>query len=210
MHPDVVSTVDDKVPLADVRLAQADGLDSYRAGRPPAIASVAGLDAKDIGQVADMKLPAGFVAGQKNDGGFGNSGSFQEFHSAGDADVKVFFQYRGHRMSQDASDKFHHLLSEPPHNLRQSEIDQLGEVLEGKSQPTDFQITTAKTQDIHGKRVLVVEGDYLNFGLRSRTLYVDSDGTGSAVQEIAFQAPKDLFNKNVVQGTKSLESINWK
>jgi hypothetical protein len=205
---------DDRPPTAEVRIAQADvntGLDEYRLGRPPAVSSASNLpEAKDIGQVADMKLPAGFVSGKQNSGNGGSSSFFQEYHSSADPDMKVYFEYRGHRMSPDSSSNFHQILAAPAHNLPQVELDKLQEVLQAKGGPSDFQISTAKTQDINGKRVLTVEGDYLKFGLRARTLYVDSDGSGSAVQEITFQAPTDRFKQNVVQGTKSLESIVWK
>jgi hypothetical protein len=207
-----VQKTDDKPVVAEVRLAQADHLgsklDDYRTSRPPALASAADLpEAKDIGQVADMKLPPGFVSGKEN---AGPNAFFKEFHSGSDPDVKVYFEYRGHRMSPDGSTKFHDILAQPAHNLAQKELDQLSEVLQTKAQASDFQISTAKTQDINGKRVLLVEGDFLKYGLRARTLYVDSDGTGSAVQEVTFQAPTDRFNKNTVKGTQSLNSITWK
>jgi hypothetical protein len=186
--------------------------DEYRLGIPPAVGATKLPEAKDIGQVADMKLPAGFVPGAQRDGGSGSNSFFQEYHSGADPSLQVYFEYRGHRMSQDASTKFHQALAAAPHNLSQTELKSLGELLQGKSDPGDFQISTAKTQDVSGKRVLLVEGDYVNQTppLRARTLYVDSDGTGSAVQEITFQAPTSSFNKNIVQGTRSLDSITWK
>jgi hypothetical protein len=51
---------------------------------------------------------------------------------------------------------------------------------------------------------------YIKHGLQARTFYVDADGTGSAVQEITFQAPVDRFGLYLLQGLKSLESIVWK
>jgi hypothetical protein len=204
---------DDKPLHADVRIAQADvnaKLVEYRLGSPLMASSASLPEAKDIGQVADMKLPAGFVPGKQSGGNGGSVSSFQEFHSGSNPDMKVYFEYRGHRMSPGASADFHSVLAEPAHNLPQPELDKLHEVLQAKGGPSDFQISTAKTQDVNGKRVLVVEGDYLKFGLRARTMYVDSDGTGGAVQEITFQAPTNVFKQNIIQGTKSLESVTWK
>jgi len=166
-------------------------------------------EVKDLGQIAEMKLPKGFVCGTPDSAG-GKTKSFQEYHSSGDPLLKVYFEYRGHRMSEGSSKTFHQLLTEAPHTLRQAEVNKLTEVLQDKSDPGAFRISVSKTVDINGKRVLVVEGQYLQQGLQARTLFVDSDGTGSAVQEITFQAPVNSFSKGIVDGAKSLESIEWK
>jgi len=113
-------------------------------------------------------------------------------------------------MSEKSSQLFCGVLSTPPHNISQIEVDSLKEVLMRRNDPDTFRMFVAKTQDIKGKRVLVIEGVFLEFNLQVRTLYVDSDGTGSAVQEISFQAPKDRFVKYLLPGTKSLETITWK
>jgi hypothetical protein len=163
----------------------------------------------DIGQIAVMKLPPGFVIGKSNLPGEG-TWFFQEYHLEADPEVKVYFEYRGKRISKQSSEKFHNLFTGPPHNLSQAELESLRQVLQTRSDPASFRAMVAKTQDIHGKLVLVIEGLFLKHDLQVRTLYVDSDGTGSAVQEITFQTPKDRFVKNMLQGIKSLESIIWK
>src|ERR1700679_1101620 len=122
--------------------------------------SLAGLPAlpevKDIGQIDLMKLPLGFVIGKSSQPGF-TSSFFQEYHLEADPTVKVYFEYRGKRMSSDSSDRFRDLLTAPPHNLSQGELEQLGEVLQAKSDHARFRTMVAKTQDINGKRVLVIE-----------------------------------------------------
>jgi hypothetical protein len=163
----------------------------------------------NIGQVALMKLPPGFVIGNSNRPGDG-SFFFQEYHLEADPEVKVYFEYRGKRMSKEASEMFYNVLAASPHSLTQAELEGLKQLLQKRSDPAAFRTMVAKTQDIRGKRVMVVEGLFLNHGLQARTLYVDSDGTGSAVQEITFQAPSTRFANNMLQGIKSLESIIWK
>src|SRR5690349_21641677 len=110
-------------PPAIVQVAQSnDHLDDYRVGRPPALASAVKLpEATDIGQVSDMKLPAGFVPGKENSGG-GSTAFFKEFHNSADPKLQVYFEYRGHPMSSGAAKDFHDLLAKPAHNLAQSEI----------------------------------------------------------------------------------------
>jgi hypothetical protein len=113
-------------------------------------------------------------------------------------------------MAQETSERFRNLLAAPLHSLTQVELEDLRQLLQTRSDPASFRAMVAKTQDIHGKRVLVIEGLFLKHALHARTLYVDTDGTGSAVQEITFQAPNARFVKNLLQGVKSLESIIWK
>jgi len=153
-----------------------------------------------------MRLPPGFVPGLVRD----ENRFFQEYHLESDPSIQIYFEYRGRRMSEAASNIFRDLILAAPRNVTLIEIEQYRELLQTKSDPTRFRPLIAKTQDIKGKRVLVVEGIFLKFNLQARTLYVDSDGTGSAVQEISFQTPVDRFIKYVLPGTRCLESILWK
>lgn len=163
----------------------------------------------DIGQIQTMTLPDDFVQGPSRSGTAGNS-MFQEYHLKSDADIKVYFQYRGRRMSNAGAREFQSVLSQPPHTLKQAELDKVSETLRDKSDHQTFRIMSAKTQDINGKRVLIVDGQYLKHGLYARTMYVDSDKTGSVVQEITFQTPMSKLTSYLAKGVKSQESIAWK
>lgn len=164
---------------------------------------------RDIGQVSTLTLPDNFEKGQET-GGTAGTNSFREYHSKDDPSIQLYFEYRGMRTTPEAAKAFQDVLKDPPHVLKQSEINSLTTTLRDKGYPEDFKIMVAKTQDINGKRVLSVEGEYAKHKLMARTLFVDSDNTGSAVQEITFQAPSDKFMKNIPKGAKALESIQWK
>lgn len=164
----------------------------------------------DLGQIARLNMPPGFVKGESEGGTSGNN-YFAEYHLEADPEVKLYFEYRGHRTSKAQAEKFHALLNKPAHKLSPEETQSdFGEILSDKNIPQDFHTQIAKTQDINGKRVLVVEGRYINHDLQARTLYVDTDSTGSAIQEITFQTPVDKRSKYFTSGIKALESIKWK
>lgn len=162
-----------------------------------------------IGQVAEMNLPPGWKEGQPEKSGSGTS-SFREFHAADSPEAKLCFYYRGRRISEEGGRHFHNLLEKPPHNLSAEEVQSLGEALRDRANPDDFNMLVAKTEDINGKRVLVIEGRYKEIQQDTRALLVDSDGSGTAVQEIYYQAPKDLFPKYLLAASSAMKSIQWK
>jgi hypothetical protein len=75
----------------------------------------------------------------------------------------------------------------------------------------DFEVRSEKTEDLNGKRILSVEGEYKDSGhTGSQTLYVDSDGTGSAVQEISYTASGQDYKLNMNKAQQAFKSIIWK
>jgi hypothetical protein len=182
-----------------------DGKDSGVKGN-----RTSGIQVIDRGQIASMSMPAGFEKGKTVGGTYAND-SFQEYHLSSNADVKFYFEYRGRRMGAESSKVFHDTLEKPPHALTPHELEGLHQVLgANRSNKDDFKINSARTEDLNGKRVLTVEGRYPHHGLSARTIFVDSDGTGSAVQEITFQAPTAEFFKNTTASLNALKSIKWK
>ncbi len=182
-----------------------DGKDGNAIGR-----NASGIEVIDRGQISSMSMPAGFEKGKTVGGTFANN-SFQEYHLSSNANVKFYFEYRGRRMGAESSRAFHETLERPPHVLAPQELESLHQVLgANRSNKEDFKINSARTEDLNGKRILTIEGRYPHHGLSARTVFVDSDGTGSAVQEITFQAPTAEFFKNTAASLNALKSIKWK
>ncbi len=162
-----------------------------------------------IGQVDTLKLPPGWKEGQslKPTGG---ASLLREFHPTDNKDVKLCFFYRGTRISEAGGKDFHKIIEQPPHILSSSEVESLRETLREKANPQEFKTLVAKTEDIDGKRVLVIEGSYSKTDTESRTILVDSDGSGTAVQEIFYQAPKSDYAQHLPVAIAALKSIRWK
>ncbi|HEY9868983.1 MAG TPA: hypothetical protein V6D08_07440 [Candidatus Obscuribacterales bacterium] len=164
---------------------------------------------QDHGQIQRMSIPAGWQEGPSSINGAGTS-HFREFHPREDPQVKLCFYYRGLRTSREAAKNFRDVLDKPPHVLSSAELASLKETLRDRGNPRDFKVLTAQTEDINGKRVLVVEGTYTGIQQDARAILVDSDGTGSAVQEIYFQAPKGDYLRYLKTAKDSMKSIRWK
>jgi|AGTN01.3.fsa_nt_gi hypothetical protein len=164
----------------------------------------------NIGQVDSMSMPDRYEVGKKVAGTYANN-FFQDYHLKDDPDVKIYFEYRGRTMSEAPSRNFRDVLSQPAHLLDSAEQAKLANVFGGyRSNPDDFKVLLAKTEDLNGKRVLILEGRDTKRNTSSRTMYIDSDGSGSAIQEITYQAPTKNYLKNLTPALHALKTIKWK
>ncbi len=163
----------------------------------------------DLGQISCMELPSGWEKGADEEKRQ-HSATYHEYHPEGDPSCQLGFYYRGRRTSENAGHNFHEVLNKPVHSLSRSEFDSLKETIRDKFNSTDFHATNARTVDINGKRVLLLEGRYNEIQQDAKHIFVDADGTGTAVQEIFFQAPKDKFANYAKTAERAMKSIRWK
>lgn len=166
---------------------------------------------EDYGQISQMQIPADWVEGGPYEfrGGMGTR-SFREMHPRADSGAKLCFFYRGLPVKEHSAAAFREVLSKPAHVLVPSEIKVLGEVMRDKSASGEFISVVARTEDINGRRVLVVEGRYIQSQHDVFAYYVDSDGSGKFVQEIYFHAPKEKYLQFSRQAREAMKSIQWK
>ncbi len=191
---------------ADASKALIDSLmvDLMRNATKPALNEL-----KDLGQINKIDLPGGWKNGTDYNNGQ-HSATYKEFHPAAAPDCQLGFYYRGHRTSESAGCNFHNLLQKPPHNLSEQELKSLGEIVRDKANPKDFTATSARTEDLNGKRVLMIEGEYTASKQVAKHMFIDSDGTGTAVQEVFFQADSKQYPKYSPAASDAMKSIKWK
>src|SRR5215813_3760564 len=148
-----------------------------------------GAEIVNQGQIERMTFPEGWVAGEPVPNPGIGSRSFRDIHRTDDKDASVCFFYRGLPVSDRAANYFRAVLEVATHKLTDSEVESIQEILRFKTpfRSEQFTITSARTEVISGKRVLVVEGSYTTSGDRIYEIYVDADGSGSIVQEIYYQ-----------------------
>ncbi len=158
-----------------------------------------------FGQVENVTLRTDWEAGVSQE----TPARFTEYHSSQSPETKLCFYYRGYRLSETSSATFAQLLDKPDHALSKSEIKSLQEVLGVRADEQTYKILDARTQQLNGKHVLILRGKYLDKQYENESVFVDSDGSGSAVQEIYWQSPKADY---VAQGQAkaALRSITWK
>ncbi len=161
------------------------------------------------GQISDIVLPEGWKAVAQADNVQGNS-VYNDYRPTSDSSVRISFFYRGRVTSRTAGARFHALLQEPNHILSSKEIESLKETLRDKGN-NGFSVLSARTDDLNGKRVLIVEGRYDEIQQDNRSIYIDADGTtGRVVQEIYYQAPRDSYLRYLKQAKESMNSIRWR
>jgi hypothetical protein len=159
------------------------------------------------GQIEAMRVPEGWV--KRDNANIRAGAGLTEFHPVGHDDIRLNSFFRGTRISEKAARAFKDCLAKSPHNLTPEELKGLSQVVRDKSY--DFKVRSAKTENLNGKRILSVEGQYKDGGhTGSHTLYVDSDGTGSAVQEISYTASGQDYNFNMDKAQQAFKSIIWK
>jgi hypothetical protein len=163
------------------------------------------------GQVARMNLPEHWQKGQSAAGISGVS-FFQEFHPQDSPQAQIGFFYRGHRTSDVAGHAFLDVLNAGPqserHFLNEKDLASIAETLDDKSND-DFEVKHASAEMWNGKRVMVVEGRYKDCGKDVFEIFTDTDGTGTAVQEIYYEAPSDQYPKYFDQAKAAIKSIRW-
>lgn len=162
---------------------------------------------KKQGQIKSMELPEGWLecVQEKRTA----SDYLTEYRAPESANAKLLFYYRGHRIAPGGAADFLKVLSLPDHELTDQEFSSVDLVIRNASDPDFFLLSSSRTEELNGKRVLIVEGIWKKGGLVDLGVFIDSDKTGSAVQEIHFEAPQSEYELFVDQAEKSLKSIVW-
>jgi hypothetical protein len=161
------------------------------------------------GAVLCMNLPEGWLWGKRKSRDESQF-SFLEFHPDGKPTVMLWFFYRGQKLNDTAAHSFRNLLAQLPHLLTPQEISAVSAVVREKGKPEFFELISARTEQLNGKMVLQLQGRYKAGQEGAYSLYIDSDGTGSTVQELHFQAHKDEYRHYINEARKSFSSIIWR
>lgn len=192
-HDPFIQELQDSITRAEQRAAAMNSPDSIVVSK---------------GRINSMVLPAGWAPGVVDKKG--SADLFEEFHHPDTPSAVLAFYYRGRRLPNEVGRSFVEILERDPHVLSLKEIDSIKRVLRDKQDPADFSMMTARTEAIGGKKVLLVEGRYKESQQDTLEIFIDSDGTGTAVQEVFFQAPKDEYRKQMQAIRKSFATIEWK
>jgi hypothetical protein len=173
-------------------------------GRPAQMSTI-----ENHGQIAKITLPSGWEEGPSTSGGVGTR-SFREIHPVADPDAMLCFYYRGLPTSDQAGKNFRAVLDKSPHILTRAEISSIGETMRGKDDPATFSPIMIKTEDLNGRRILAINGRLVEKQADVKCILIDAVGDGRVVQEVYFQAPKELYLRHMKAAREAIESIEWK
>jgi hypothetical protein len=161
---------------------------------------------KQFRSTDSLLLPEGWSSGPYTEGRFSQS---QEFFLREDERAAMIVACRGHELQPDVAQKFQTVLSADAHELHELERQRISQVLDNQSMRAHFAVTSARTEDWQGLRVLVVEGTYLASGDQAFTLFVDCQGNGSWVEEFQYSAPVEVFGRHFNDAMATFKSIKW-
>ena len=161
------------------------------------------------GQIDRIELPKGWQREDVPQGDIG-SRSLVQFTTPEAPDARIAFFYRGLPIDAQDATLFHDTLEKPPHHLTPTEIKSLRAVLRERANPDAFKTLAAYTEDLNGKRVLVVQGRYSETQQDLYEVLLDASGDGKAVQEMYFQAPKTQYDRYLSDAKKTFQSVQWK
>lgn len=162
-----------------------------------------------VGQIATMNLPEGWSIANQVQNVLGNS-CYCEVRPEFNFDGRLEFYYRGVRVPPNEGAVFNSMLSVGGHELDEAELKLLGSILRGKENASMFKTDLAWTAVLNGKSVLMIEGTYVEDGLRTLVVLIDSDGTGTVIQELAYTAPPCFYQQFRPQIDDAIRSIKWR
>lgn len=169
---------------------------------------VLGLEIMNQGTIDSMKLPDGWLPARRINEAYLQQKEDQ-FKLPGSDGVLNFF-YRGSRLSEYAGAEFNAVLAAKPHTLSQNELAKIGMALDTLSDKKAFEMESARTIDLNGKRVLQVDGTWKVGGRKFHGILVDAGGRGTIVQELFYEATPDTFDAHVESVKKAIKTIQWK
>lgn len=163
---------------------------------------------RDIGQIRSIRLPAAYQ--ERPDEAVNDAVYVRKFSHSENTDVAFVFFYRGRRLPQASAESFLRTLALAPHEVEAAEFGDLDLVVREASNPENFILSSCRTENKSGRRVLIVEGIWKASGLVEYGVFIDSDGTGSAVQELHFNAPQIDYADHIDEIEALLDNIAWK
>lgn len=160
---------------------------------------------KGIGQIKQMTLPMGYVLDKDP-----SDLLLKEYYAESDDRVRFSFYYRGHRIPEAQGEIFKQMLAAGPRDLGLPDLEPISLIVMNVVLPEYFDFGNARISDLCGRRVLIVDGYWKGDGTSAFAVYVDSDGTGTAIQEIHFVAPPQLYPLYLEAAKSALKTIIWK
>lgn len=168
------------------------------------------LEVTNFGVVSSFTLPVGWVESSlvQNDGQ--QQSRSRIFQHAENSSVQLCFFFRGHRVSEQAASTFLSILAKPDHFLKVSEFKSLSEIVRALSNSDTFKMLQSATRQMGNKKVLIVEGRFVQSAQDTYALFVDVDGSGTIVQEIHYQAPKLDYARHLLEVKTAMDTIQWR
>lgn len=131
-----------------------------------------------------------------------------EFQNATCEAARICLLQKGIPVSPGACDAFRQMLSSEG-KVASSALVLLTEVLGNQAYPDYFEMSSCMVQNVGGKPVLIVEGEWRSSEAKSISAFVLNE-SDRLVYEIYYLAPAKEFHKFASQGRAAINSVQWK
>ncbi len=163
----------------------------------------------DEGQIKFMSIPPGFVQQLMEPSEWHQSRYVKNFHRTDNPHVRLVFYFRGNPLSEDEGGNFFRLLDTPSHNLSPEEIESLELMLYEDTEPEDFDLAVARTEELNGRDVLRFEGTWKGSNLYDVGIFILANPTTHVVQELHFLAPVKEYEDFKHYFDEALTTVLW-
>jgi len=168
------------------------------------------ITVENEGQIKVMDLPSGFVEEPVPQNEWLNGPHIRNFYLEENPDVRIAFYFRGHQIREKENQTFVELLNNENHVLNEDEVSSLQQIIYENCQPENFKVSIATIENINGKHVLYVEGNWVESDNYDIGVFISANPETCLVQEIHFLAPLDQQANYRHLFDQSLDSIQWK
>lgn len=166
------------------------------------------IQLKEFGPVKEMEVPRGWIEKKLNNAR-GDLKSFVKYHHPDNVDVQICLFYKGLPVSDDSALLFSKVLASQLVSLTIDNLDSLQEILGNLAIIDEFEVDSAKLIPLNEKKVLLVEGNWIKLGLKSKSYFIDAREDGSIVYELYYAAPIKLYDEYIEAVDSALETIQW-
>lgn len=164
---------------------------------------------KNIGQVKKLEMPVDWC-NLSPERKLDHAPYIIEYAPVKNTGVTLTFYYRGKRIDNQSGQDFLRVLKEPPHQVSAADKELIEMVIRDASVDEWFDTYSIYTEKLNGRPVLFLDGVWRKSNLRTLGLFIDTDKTGTAVQELHFSAPAEIYGDYLEEAMSALESIKWK
>jgi hypothetical protein len=184
---------------------QASGRYLLAANKPEAAKKKSAKDFPNVGGVALKQLPNGWLPAECK---FNHNGTAKTFAPPNDDTCAIIMVYESLRKRY--REPLERLLKLPVHTLNEKELGELEGLISYYKDDKQFRLTKAQTQDLGGKRVLLIEGFDTVVNREFYFVYSsDADVAFETYTKIWFVATPEASAKYKKEALTSIHSLKF-
>lgn len=166
------------------------------------------IEVTDCGPVKRISLPPGWRE-RTNERPLPDGRFVRTFFPPACPQAHICLYYRPTPVAFTSGASFLRSLVTPFHDLSENEIDRLDSILEGMAVADAFEMLSAGTGYLNGKRIIRIVGRWRLQGNKTVAVFTNADQRGCVVMQIYYAAPERHFDTYLEDATEAMQSVEW-